>query len=54
MLAQVSLTQSCYLAEDHFLQITEMMHSIREAFDQEVAELPWIDNITRPAIYDKV
>ena len=31
-----------------------MMHSIREAFDQEVAELPWIDDATRPAIYDKV
>ena len=35
-------------------QVKEMMGNIRKAFREEVADLMWIDDETRPKIYDKV
>ena len=32
----------------------EMMDKIRKAFREEVANLTWIDEMTRPKVYEKV
>lgn len=31
-----------------------MMDNIRKAFREEVADLTWIDNETKPKVYEKV
>ena len=36
------------------LQVRETMDAIREAFRQEVSMLEWIDNETKPKVYQKV
>ena len=36
------------------LQVKEMMDNIRKAFREEVANLTWIDDATRPKVYEKV
>ena len=35
-------------------QVKEMMDNIRRAFREEVANLTWIDDETRPKVYEKV
>lgn len=36
------------------LQVKEMMDNIRQAFREEVSNLTWIDDTTRPKVYEKV
>ena len=37
-----------------YSQVKEMMGNIRKAFREEVADLMWIDDETRPKIFEKV
>ena len=36
------------------LQVKEMMDNIRQAFREEVSNLTWIDDTTRPKVFEKV
>lgn len=35
-------------------KVKEMMEDVRQAFREEVGNLTWIDDKTRPAVYEKV